>query len=137
MFSFLECLVFVMSLFESFLFWYYKCYLFILQILTILNLLPYCFFISRSLSMNSPMREISLKILYFLYVVKLILEILSAHLFLTVPWNTEATIGMTSQLCLPKPCGSAPAPNLLLFYCLGLGFLMVCIPTPEPPCGQA
>lgn len=65
-----------MSLFEIFLFWCYKCYPFIFfEILTILNLLPDCYFISRSLSMNSPMREMSLKILYFLYVVKFILEI--------------------------------------------------------------
>lgn len=49
-----------MSLFEIFLFWYYKCYPFIfLEILTVLNLLSDCFLISGFLSMNSPMRDVS------------------------------------------------------------------------------
>lgn len=49
-----------MSLFEIFLFWYYKCYPCIfLEILIVLNLLSDCFFISRPLSMYSPMRDVS------------------------------------------------------------------------------
>ena len=75
------CRIYHMATFDSFLFWCCTCYSFISQeTLTMLNFLLDCCFISRSLSMNSPMREISLKIVYFfLYVVKFLLQLYSAH----------------------------------------------------------
>ena len=70
-----------------------------ITILTILNFLSDCSIMSRSLNMNPPMREVSLKIVYFLYVVVYPWDSYFQYIFLTVPWDLEATLWY--------PCGSA------------------------------
>lgn len=92
-----------------------------LKNLTILNFLSGCSIISRSSRMDSPMRDIS-KDIFFLYVVKFILEIV---IFSTFFWQCLGYGGCPKGWFLSCICPSALTPNSRLYYRLGLGFLHV------------